>query len=217
MDNVSTDLQTILCRDERRRGMLADPDLTGDTLLLAFALDEVLEIRCEQGKKHLGRMWIREVTILAYGPNSLAAQRSWVKRTIADDVPRYEPQRGPGRATCVAPMIRRDGPCGHSATVRFFDIVDPETGTSRWVGLCRRHRDQERLSDARRAAWVANGKPTPPANTGGVLRRHLSDVLDWNSVYRWACPERPPMEGGRAPTPRRPRLWLVREEPFDNA
>ena len=36
MDTSSTDLKAIMRRDERRRGMLGDPDLTGDTLLLAL-------------------------------------------------------------------------------------------------------------------------------------------------------------------------------------
>lgn len=210
MDTSSTDLKAIMRRDERRRGMLGDPDLTGDTLLLALALDEVIAIRLEQGKQRIGQKWVREVTVLAHGPDSLGLRQNWVKNTIADDVPRYEPEGGRGRATCAEPMIRREGPCGHSATVYFLDS-DPETGASRWVGLCRRHRDQQRFYDERRAAWLANGKPTPPANIGGVLRRHFR--LDWDSIYRWASPDRPPMDGGRAPTPRRPILRLVGEEP----
>lgn len=46
-----TDLKAIMDRDERRRRMINDPDLTGDVLLLALALDEVITNRTEAGRR----------------------------------------------------------------------------------------------------------------------------------------------------------------------
>ncbi|SKF35969.1 Uncharacterised protein [Mycobacteroides abscessus subsp. massiliense] len=55
-----------------------------------------------------------------------------------------------------------------------------------WVGYCRNHShpvlDQWRLERLR--AWDANGRPSPPANTGGALTRHFTG--DWPGWYQWA-------------------------------
>ena len=63
---MSTDLRAIMDRDERRRRMLNDPDLVGDALLFALALDEVLATRKEQ-RRRLGS-WVDDVAELAWGP-----------------------------------------------------------------------------------------------------------------------------------------------------
>ncbi|WP_306365484.1 hypothetical protein [Nocardia sp. CC227C] len=206
MGRESTDLRAIMARDERRRRMLNDPDLTGDVLLFALALDELLATRKEQGRRSL-KNWVAEVAELAHGTDDYY-QRYWGKKVIRDDFPRYEViDRNPGRPRCVAPMVRREGVCGRSSQVWFVD-PDPETGEGRYVGLCRRHRPGlEGYYERRREQWRRNGKPRPPANTGGVLRRYFN--ADWDAIYQWARPGVEPMEGGREATPPRPKLRLI--------
>lgn len=204
MGRESTDLRAIMARDERRRCMLNDPDLTGDTLLFALALDEVIATREEQGRRTL-KNWVAEVAEMAHGTADYY-RRYWGKKVIRDDFPRYEP-KGSARSRCVVPMVRREGVCGKSAQTGFLDH-DPLTGDGEWVGLCARHRPVlEGYYDRRRAAWLRNGKPCPPANTGGVLRRYFN--ADWDAIYQWARPGEEPMEGGREATPPRPRLRLI--------
>jgi hypothetical protein len=67
---------------------------------------------------------------------------------------------------------------------------------------------------ARNAAELkANPAPVPPANTGGVLERHLPEI-DWWKVWThvdksWS----PPPEGERF---HKPKLTLVMGEPEEN-
>lgn len=204
---MSTDLKAIMRRDERRRKMLNDPDLTGDLLLFALCLDEAIATRKEQGRKRM-RNWVAEVAALAYRADSAYHQRYWSRSVIRGDAPRYEPDGFlQGRYLCVAPMIRRDGLCGKKSAVRWLD-PDPMTGVSTPVGMCSRHRggELEAYYDRRRREWVANGKPSPPANRGGVLKRYFN--APWEEIYRWSGRE--PMEGGREATPPRPVLRLIR-------
>ncbi|MGW5387162.1 hypothetical protein [Nocardia sp. NPDC003963] len=202
---MSTDLKAIMDRDKRRRRMLNDPDLNGDRLLFALALDEVIVTRQEQGRRTL-KNWVREVTALVYGADENLA-RYWGKQVVANDFPRYEAVGLRSMVRCVAPMIRRDGPCGKRTQVSFV-AVDPGTGAGEYIGLCSRHRaEHQPRYDQQRKDWIANGKPRPPANTGGVLRRYFE--ADWDAIYQWARPGQQVMEGGREATPPRPTLRLI--------
>jgi hypothetical protein len=198
-----------MARDERRRKMLHDPDLTDDLLLFALGLDEVIAARRELGKRKAKRHWVADIAALVYGEGSAYHQKYWGKQVIADDVPRYEPPRAEYSNPCVAPMIRREGLCGKSGSTRLIDR-DPLTGEARWIGLCSRHRGLEPKFRTREREWKANGAPIPPANTGGVLRRYWD--ADWDQIYRWAAPHREPMPGGREATPPRPTLRLIQGE-----
>lgn len=202
---MSIDPKAIMLRDERRRQMLNDPDLTGDLLLFALCLDEVIATRREQGRKSL-RNWVQEVAILAHGDGPYY-MRYWGKNVIGQDIPTHEADgfRSPS-VPCVAPMIRREGQCGKKSSVRFIDH-DPKTGEGKFVGLCARHRWHMAYFNERQREWEANGEPVPPANRGGVLRRYFS--TDWEGIYRWARPGVKPMEGGREATPPRPKLRLI--------
>ncbi|MFC3454050.1 hypothetical protein [Amycolatopsis speibonae] len=203
---MSTDLKAIMDRDGRRRRMLSDPDLVGDALLFALALDEVLATRKEQGRRST-RPWVVDVAELMWGPATLST-RYRIRRVIGDDVPRFEPLHDPG-SPCVAPMVRRKGLCGKRGSLSLVDR-DPETGEARWIGLCARHRDMVTQFDARRKAWIANGEPSPPPNTGGVLKRYFQ--TNWAHLYQWAAPHRTPLDGAVEATPPRPTLRLVRDD-----
>lgn len=101
---MSTDLKAIMARDERRRRMLHDPDLTGDRLLFALGLDEVIATRKELGRRKAKRHWVADIAALVYGEDSAYHQKYWGKGVIAEDVPRYEPPT-PSR-TSVPPARR---------------------------------------------------------------------------------------------------------------
>lgn len=205
---MSTDLKAIMDRDTRRCRMLNDPDLTGETLLFALALDEALDSRKSKGRRYKG--WIAEVAEIAWGPVEAGSNGHYrIRRVVGDDVPRYEPARVPV-VQCVAPMIRREGLCGKAGGTLAMVDRDPDTGEARWIGLCSRHRGLVAKFDARRREWTANGKPSPPPNAGGVLKRYF--VADWTEFYRWAAPWRTPLDGEREPTPPRPNLRLVRDD-----
>jgi len=184
--------------------MIRDPELTGDLLLLALALDELLVSREEQNRDPFGKRWTLDVEELARGQRR-THRGWWVKVTIAADLPRYEPAQ-PAVPECVAPMVRREGPCGKRTTAWGFVDVDPETGEGRQVWLCGRHRELGKQFDARRREWITNGRPSPPPNAGGVLRRYFDG--DWAMLYRWAagCD---PLEGEREMVPPKPVLKLI--------
>jgi len=199
---MSTDLRAIMDRDQRRRRMLHDPDLTGEALLYALAFDEVLST--SKTRKRRVDHWA-EAAILAWGDDN----QHRLRRVITNDIPRFEPLRQGAVTPCVAPMIRREGLCGKRGTRLLVDR-DPGTGEARWIGLCSRHRELETKFDARRREWAANGKPSPPPNAGGVLKRYFH--TDWAQLYEWAAPWRTPLEGAREATPPRPTLRLIRSD-----
>lgn len=201
---TSTDLRGVIDRDTRHRNMIRNPDLTGDLLLFALALDEVIEARAERklGGRLLRAGWVNEVTVLAKGDKP--AYLHWGRLVLSRDLPRYEAEMGRGRP-CAAPMIRREGECGKSGSTSLMDY-DPVTGAARMVHFCARHKAHTGPVQERQREWAANGRPRPPANSGGVLRRWYGG--NWADIYRWAS-GREPMDGGREATPPRPTLRLI--------
>lgn len=201
---MSTNLRKVIDYDRRRRDMLASPDLTGDLLLIALAIDEVNYRKDEDGRSHKRMHWVKEVALLIYGED--ARNGAWrVKDHIGKDCPRYELAGLRGARACPAPMVRREGVCGKGGTYGGVDR-DPVTGEGAYTYYCNRHRHLAAGADRRHREWVANGKPVPPANTGGVLRRWYGG--NWDEIYRWAS-GRDPMPGGREATPPRPTLRLI--------
>ncbi|RPA65780.1 hypothetical protein EF294_03320 [Gordonia oryzae] len=135
-----------------------------------------------------------------------AGQPYFSRMVIRRDVPRYEREQDTG--VCVGEMIRRDGPCGKKVYKTIVD-VDPATGREVLIGYCTRHwsLDHEQRAREQRRQWYENGRPRPPVNAGGVLRRHLS--TDWDYLYDWADPHRDHAEDGKEPIPPRPTLSLI--------
>jgi hypothetical protein len=190
--------------------MLRDPELTGDTLLFALCLREVINRREWDRALKIRTSTtggaLREVTEMAIGRPDTSLW--WSKRIIADDIPRYEIPAPPG-VVCGAPMIRREGLCGKKTSRSIWADRDPITGVQTWIGFCHRHYtlDVEREQMRRTAAWQSNGKPSPGPNTGGVLKRYFS--TDWNQWYTWAASWRTPLEGPRTIRPPKPSLQLI--------
>lgn len=208
MAEPSTDLRAIMRRDERHRKMLNDPDLTGDLLLLAFALDEWLAIRKERGRKRFHADWVETIEEMVCRSYPGRQAGWWLKHQIAEDMPRYELAGAPGRK-CSAPVLRRSGitnACGANGAVGLADR-DPLTGEGRRVWACKAHKAFAAEVQARSKQWADNGKPSPPPNVGGVLERYYEG--NWDALYRWAAPWREPLRGGREATPPRPTLRLI--------
>lgn len=186
-------------------GMIQDPDLTGDLLLIAIAFQTVVL----PGVR--GRTFTRTRTWLDAVSEAAGLRPFSIQMRIGDDTPRYQPPIPGYDFACDAPMIRRHGTCGQPATTKGLDI-NPATGEQWMIGRCSRHNARAiwLARDERRRAWVDNGQPRPPHNTGGILRRHFPDI-DWARLYTWAAPhlEQTPGEG-KPPTPRPPKLTLIR-------
>lgn len=177
--------------------MLEDPDLTGDLLAVAIALRWVLDSG-DTSK------WLNRVA------EAIGHRPQRVRIAIGDDMPRYKGDMT--SPVCDVLMPRRGDACGKRAS-NYTSDRDPETGALRLVGRCTRH-DVDRafwlcLED-RRKQWEANGKPLPPHDTGGILRRHFPGY-NWADIYTWARPgvEQTP-GGGKPKILPRPKLILLR-------
>jgi hypothetical protein len=182
--------------DAMVRRMLADPELTGNTLLLAIGIAEAVTAP-GAGR----RVPIQPIA------ERLGVKRDFIRYVIADDRPRYEPRRE-GPLPCRGQMIRREGLCGQNSTNRFWLWYPPDTGEREEIGACSRHRlEVQAITEASRQAWIAAGKPSPPGNTGGHLERYFGG--DWDETYTWATPswKRPPTSTVR--TDMRPVLRLI--------
>lgn len=212
---MTTDLKAIMEHHQRHRQMLADPLLTGDLLLFAFALDEVLTYPAVRRRhRWFGENWVMAIEEMVCPPPDPRFKQErgwWVAKQVALDLPRYEiPVEHTHK--CTVPVTRRSGdttPCGASGVVGMLDR-DPLTGVGQRGWACRGHQSIADSWRARINEWVANGKPSPPPNAGGNLERYYSG--DWDALYRWAKPWKEPLRAGREATPPRPTLRLIQGE-----
>lgn len=192
-------------REYRRRAaaMLDDPECTGELLSLGIALLDFVVLRMRD-EKNFGYYAQR-----AWGDKS----RWRIQSVIKADIRRYDAlkdadARDPARR-CGAPMQRRSGPCGQSATRRSL-LTDADTGRKQWIAACRRHVDwfDTRIRSNRQHCEVET-ITIPAANTGGVLARHLPEI-GWDEIYRKYEPSwTPPPEGADEPTGSKPKLTLI--------
>ena len=201
----STDLGAIMRFRNDIRRMIADPELTDDTLLFAICLYEICTRNEESARRRFRRNWMKEITDLAQGADQ---DVWWARRVIRKDVPRYEPAGLHTRVGCVAPMIRREGPCGRNTYTSYVDR-DPITGVGQYVGYCTRHWSDEKEMERRRRTkeWQDNGQPSPGPNRSGVLRRYFR--ANWDELYKWAAPYTTPLEGAREAKPPRPVFQVI--------
>lgn len=200
----STDLKAIMRSHQQILDVCNDPDLNGDQKLFAVLALAVIHERRAAGRKSVKhRSIFRSIAALSNKPDP----NWWIRRVIEKDIPRYDCPPPPDDG-CLAPMIQREGPCGKRAIVRGQDR-DPLTGEATPYAFCSRHRNhrddwqiQQNLKQ-----WVENGRPSPPPNAGGILRRYLD--ADWDHLYRWATPYITPLEGAKPPTLPKPNLRLI--------
>lgn len=187
--------------------MLADPQCTGDLLLVGMAVSRHVHLRLARPEDEaadltwgdLCRPFIRE-----------SRNGAWwlIKSVLQKDIRRYDAFEDNGghyfEARCGSPMIRRHGPCGQSASIRAM-VADPETGRRSWLAACRRHREwfDHEWAKSRQVEPARE----PAANAGGVLERHIPQI-DWHYVWKQVDPNwTPPPEGEE--TTARPKLRLI--------
>ncbi|MCA9843231.1 MAG: hypothetical protein KC491_01140 [Dehalococcoidia bacterium] len=202
---MTQDLPGALLARDKLLAMAADPDLTGDAELFAFCLLAHLTEKRLTGRNN---NWIEAVGEMM-SPD--ADHGAWsCRRVIAKDIPRYEPPILKTRG-CIALKSRGPNagkPCGKGGST-WLDR-DPSTGEARWLSYCPRHMPAgaHQSRQDRHRHWELNGKPMPPANTGGVLARYFS--TNWAKMYAWADPHTEPSSTGKPATPPKPRLSVIR-------
>jgi hypothetical protein len=216
---------------QRLTGMYADPECVGELLLVGAAMGRSIDLG-DPGWVD-GSMPMKAIADAVYGHHWLPGQMLVPGRHRGDDHPRkrirsvffadrrrYDPDSDPDATqwamlTCGRPMVRRDGLCHRHAT-NSKRLTDPATGLRSYVGACGQKACKAWLADLlerNRTELAANPAPTPAANTGGVLERHLPEI-DWWAVWRhvdknWS----PPPEGRPF---ERPTLKLVVDGPVED-
>jgi hypothetical protein len=213
--------------DQRVTRMLADPDCVGELLLVGIGMARCIDLNDPPWNED-GYMPTSTIAKAIYGNRALPSSivgtihltdrgDRRASRRIRDvfyaDRRRYSPDvdgdRHWAHVTCGRPMVRREGLCGRSASSNARRLTDPATGQRRWVGACSQPACKQwftDLLDRNRAELAAHPAPVPPANTGGVLERHLPEI-DWWKVWRAVDKDWSPPPEGRAFE--RPTLRLV--------
>ncbi|MCW6003899.1 hypothetical protein K1W54_04785 [Micromonospora sp. CPCC 205371] len=198
--------------NKRIAGMLADPECAGELLLVGLAMARRLDLNDPVWPREQS-MPLKPIAYAVYGryrqpPNLLVPNwgprgDSHPRKRLLDvfrhDRRRYQPDSWRHGIACGRPMLRRDGLCGrHAANELTRTLTDPATGLRHWVGACSQKPCRAWFADLldRNAAELkASPPPVPPANTGGVLERHLPEI-DWWQVWRHVDPNwTPPPEG----------------------
>lgn len=190
---------------KRIKAMLDDPECTGDLFGLGVALLDRIVLRIDESGS-----W-RSYAEKAWGAH---AANTRVRSVLRGDIRRYDAIKDadgtdPARR-CGAPMIRRQGPCAQSASLRSL-LTDPYTGRRQWIAGCRRHEDwfKAQVRANRAAVEEMSTAERPPANAGGVLARHIPEI-DWDSVWSKLDPTwTPPPEVEPVEAPVFPKLRLV--------
>jgi hypothetical protein len=170
-------------------GMFADPDLHGDLLLIGLAVAHRLIALGDRDGYPLSEL---AAAVFAPPPSERNSyQLARTREAFRRDIRRYDAHVDAGDdVECKGPMIRRTTPCGARSQMRSLS-TDLQTGRRFWLAACSRHSDWYDTAHADdRAAVKAMGDrmPRPPANTGGVLARHLTG-LDWPAWWSKLDPE----------------------------
>lgn len=218
--------------NQRITRMLADHECVGELLLVGIALARAVDLDNPPfgaGEKLslsvfadrvYGNRRIRSGHIATCGCTAHTADerpRQRIRDVIRADIRRYRPTDSYDRVTCGRPMPQRDtGRCGRSPHHQHISrLTDPATGERTYVAACN--------YTAHKAWWAAlraenqrqlaeTPAPVPPANTGGVLDRHLPEI-DWWAIWSHLDPRwTPPPEGE---TWRKPTLTLLVEDEPD--
>ncbi|MFI7073598.1 hypothetical protein [Micromonospora sediminicola] len=213
--------------NQRVTRMLADPECVGELLLVGIGMARCVDLG-DPPWSETGSMQMKLIADAVYGNRRLqggilgsvhlhdrgdSRPRRRIRDVFFADRRRYCPDvdgdRSWANVTCGRPMVRREGLCGRSASSNARRLTDPATGQRRWIGHCSQPACKQwftDLLDRNRAELAAHPAPVPPANTGGVLERHLPEI-DWWAVWRHVDPQwSPPPEGRRF---ERPTLRLL--------
>lgn len=213
--------------DKTCAALIADPDITGDLLLIglwlarATVLDDPKPGEGRWSTKAIARDLYgrgRAYSVTGMGMDSHVPSHHMVtvREALRKDLPRYDPFiDNPGEDHCGAPMPRAPF-CRRSVMSSGFS-TDPDTGRMIPFAVCGRkdHQQWWRGQDRERRALLGelgDRVPKPPANTGGALQRHIRGI-GWAKFYklldsRWE----PPAEGAST---RKPSLKVVANDEFE--
>ncbi|WP_433731048.1 hypothetical protein ACQP2Y_21685 [Actinoplanes sp. CA-051413] len=198
--------------DKTCAALIADPDITGDLLLIGLWLARATVLNDPEPGE--GRWSTKAIAAAVYGRRQSGT--FLIREALRKDLPRYDPfNDNPGEAQCGAPMPRAPF-CRRSVTISGFR-TDPDTGRMVPFAVCGRkdHQQWWREQDREQRALLAelgDRVPKPPANTGGALQRHIRRI-GWAKFYklldtRWE----PPAEGAST---RKPTLTVVTNDEFE--
>lgn len=192
--------------------LLADPQVTGDLLLIGMWLARAAHLHLPApatGDGHstwqlpdiaadLFPLHITQASTFNGQVEGSATEPDWrrVFEVLKNDIRRYDAKADQpfppwARPRCSGPMVRRVD-CGKpSFTWAYLTVL--ETGRKRMVGACRKHHDwllNERSANAE--AVKAAEVPRPHANVGGLLAPHFPDI-DWPALWvgldpTWTAP-----------------------------
>ncbi len=244
-------VEQLRAHEHRIAGMLGDPDLVGDLLLVGLVFARAVDFGdpplTEVEKATAAAVYGRARHSIhlhghadpdelgRYHPTAADHGAARVRDVLRSDIRRYVPnvkkshrcqrpvkRRGQAAAT-PAPginfvpaftghLVPPEDVCGRNPDWRGTHptwLVDPVDGTRHAFAACSRARCKTwlaALAERNRAEVAANPPPTPTANRGGVLARHL-DELDWPALYTHLNPKwTPPHE---TPGWRPPKLQIV--------
>lgn len=194
---------------KRIKAMLDDPECTGELLSLGISLLDFAVLRIDRDETS----W-RYYAVRAWGDKAGYTSRYGIREVLRKDIRRYDAladanERDPARR-CGAPMVRRQGPCGQSASRRAL-LTDLQTGRKQWLAGCRRHEGwfNAQVRANRQDAAEAVEAVRPPANAGGVLARHIPEI-DWHAAWQKLDPAwTPPPEAEPEIVTVYPKLRLV--------
>jgi hypothetical protein len=153
--------------------LIEDPAVGGDLLLVALGMAAKYDFGLRYGTKLDG------LAGMLWSTSQTSAFR--IREALRRDARTYKPPESGGRL-CTAPMIRRAGECGKSASASGY-LTDWSTGEMRLAGGCGRHVSW--FWDLSKANWAARPEapPLPCANHGGALVSHFPRI-DWRKFWR---------------------------------
>ncbi|MEU8158018.1 hypothetical protein AB0B94_30565 [Micromonospora sp. NPDC048986] len=185
-------------------GLMSDPEVTGDLLLIGMWLARATILNTPEPSKTGWQLTDMAAALFPmktkpamfslgeWSRPQVTGPDAWhVFEVLKKDIRRYDPwvdQPGPrwARTLCAGPMVRR-ATCGKPSVAAGF-LTDPETGRKKLRGGCRKH-EQWFIAEvqANREACEAVEVPQPPANIGGRLAPHIRDI-DWAALWRGIDP-----------------------------
>lgn len=185
----------------RTDALWQDPNLSGDLLLVALAIDHLIDTH----GRRITSAEIKRVT--GIGP-----AQYWC--LIQQDIPHYEPPPGPRWCMYVG---SRGGVCRRRPGV-IRRVPDIETGEVAYRASCLPHKAWvEHVVGEIEAGWGGRVPPKPAYNTRSKLAPHF-DEIDWPLWWRkWGASSlrREPYDitrdvaRGGSPLAQRPRLRVV--------
>ncbi len=160
-------------RGARVLRLIQDPELGGDLLLLGLGMCAVYDfgLTYQQFSIDLGNMLWAGRRDPHWKVHHVFKLDSRTYRVLWPDI-----------RHCTAPMRRRDGACGKSAS-NMAMLTDWATGEKTCIGGCSRHADWFNRAHRANLQSKPDIVPLPHANHGGILAKHFPRI-DWPRFWK---------------------------------